>query len=124
MTELFETYCDNEDVEMRLNIGENSDGELDLIRNVRQRAYRWIRYRYGQMEKEAPAVGSLDTIEETLKDVEADRAAYYYLRDKMEWASEPSSMLGKMKRWKTESDEMLEGIFRAKYGDELYGFPE
>lgn len=124
MTELVETYCDNEDVEMRLNIGENSDESLDLIRDVRQRAYRWIRFRYGQVGKEAPAVDSLDTIEETLKDIEADRASYYYLRDKMEWASEPSSMLGKMKRWKTESDEMLEGIFRAKYGDELYGFPE
>ncbi|MFO7991507.1 MAG: hypothetical protein R6U61_04330 [Thermoplasmata archaeon] len=124
MTELVETYCTNEDVEMRLNLGENSDECLDLIRDVRQRAYRWIRYRYGQVGRKAPAVGSLDVVEETLKDVEADRASYYYLRDKMEWASEPSSILVKMKRWKTESDEMLEGIFRAKYGDELYVFPE
>ena len=124
MTELVETYCTNEDVEMRLNIGDNYDDSLDLVRNVRQRAYRWIKYRYGQVGKEAPAFDELDSVEEALKDIEADRAAYFYLRDKMEWATEPASILSKIKRWETESNEMLKGIFRTKFGDELYGFPE
>jgi len=59
-----------------------------------------------------------------LKDIEADRAAYLFLRDLMEWASEPSSKLMKVQRWKEESEEILDELFRRKWGDELYAFAD
>jgi len=40
----------------------------------------------------------------------------------MEWASEPSSKLMKVQRWKEESEEMLEQLFQQKWGNELYPF--
>jgi len=119
------TYCENEDVENRLALGDHYTGEFKQIRDVRERAHRWIKHRFASMDKEAPdPEEELDDGFKVLKDIEADRAAYLYLRDLMEWASEPSSKLMKVQRWKEESEEMLDELLRRKWGDELYAFAD
>jgi len=119
------TYSSNEDVENRLALGDHYTGEVEQIRDVRERAHRWIKHRFASMNKGAPdPEEELEDGFKVLKDIEADRAAYLYLRDLMEWASEPSSKLLKVQRWKKESEEMLEQLFRQKWGDELYAFSD
>jgi len=122
-----ETYCEDEDVESRLALGDHYGGEVEQIRDVRERAYRWIRHKFAEQGKadELPDASQELAIEfEILRDVEATRAAYLYKRDMMEWASEPSSELQKMKNWKEDSEEMLKQLFRRKWGDEMYAFAD
>jgi len=81
---------------------------------------RWIKFEYSSWDKTAPEPGELDDMEEMLVDIEADRASYLYLRDRMEWASEPSSKMLKKNRWKEDSENMLNRLLRTKYGDEQF----
>lgn len=125
MSEVPVTYSCDRDVNMRLDLGSHFKSNLDFIINNRERAHRWIRHEYTRHGKVAPGVeDELDDTDVILKDIEADRAAYYYLRDKMEWASEPSSKMLQLNRWKDESEEMLNSLFRTKWGDELYAFKD
>jgi len=120
-----ETYCDNEDVENRLALGDHYTGEVEQIRDVRERAHRWIKHRFAEQGKTKELPNPEEGLEDEfiiLQDIEATRAAYLYKRDLMEWASEPSSQLQKVENWKNDSEEMLEELFRRKWGDELYAF--
>jgi len=120
-----ETYCKDEDIENRLALGDHYGGEVDLIRDVRERAYRWIRHKFAEQGKENELPDPTEELPidfEVLKDVEATRAAYLYKRDQMEWASEPSSQLQKMQNWKDDAEELLNQLFRRKWGDESYVF--
>ena len=120
-----ETYCGNEDVEHRLALGDHYTAQVEQIRDVRERAYRWIRHKFaeqGKGEKLPDPSEELPVDFEILKDIEATRAAYLYKRDQMEWASEPSSQLQKMENWKDDSEEMLKQLIKRKWGDEFYAF--
>jgi len=122
-----ETYCKDEDIENRLALGEHYGGEVDLIRDVRERAYRWIRHKFAEQGKtdELPDSAEELTVDfEILRDIEATRAAYLYKRDLMEWASEPSSELQKMQNWKDDAEELLKQLFRGKWGDEMFAFAD
>jgi len=120
-----ETYCEDEDVESRLALGDHYGGEVEQIRDVRERAYRWIRHKFAEQGKndELPDPSEELPIDfEILRDIEATRAAYLYKRDMMEWASEPSSELQKMDNWKDDSERMLKQLIKRKWGDEFYAF--
>jgi len=102
----------------------NFQGKLPSVRNLLFTVFksRWGHLRVVKMDPASIFEAQLKDGFKVLKDIEADRAAYFYLRDLMEWASEPSSKLMKVQRWKEESEEMLEELFRSKWGDELYAF--
>jgi len=119
------TYCDNEDVENRLALGDHYTGEVEQIRDVRERAYRWIRHKFAEQGKESELPDPTEELPidfEILRDIEATWAAYLYKRDMMEWASEPSSQLRKMENWKDDAEELLNQLFRRKWGHESYVF--
>jgi len=125
MTETEDTYCTNQDVEHRLALGEHYGGELEVIRDVRKRAHRWIKHRFAMEGKEDEVPDPAEELPadfDILRDVEATRAAYLYKRDVMEWASEQGTKRGKVERWKKDSESMLKQLFRSKWGDELYAF--
>jgi len=119
-----DTYCEDEDVERRLALGDHYATEVEQIRHVRERAHRWIRHKFAEQGKtdEMPDTSQeLPVGFEILRDIEANRAAYLYKRDLMEWTSDSDSA-DKVERWKKDSKEMLEQLFRRKWGDELYAF--
>lgn len=125
MSETVITYCSNSDVESRLHLGDYYQDNIDVIRAVRKRAHRWILQEYRRWKVDPPEVGTIEgTIDNVLMDIEADRAAYYYIRDKMEWASEPASVMLTMNNWRDDSRTELQLHIRSQHGDKLFRFKE
>jgi len=119
-----ETYCEDEDIENRLALGDHYGGEVEQIRDVRERAYRWIRHKFAEQGKadELPNPSQELPVDfEILRDIEATRAAYFYKRDLMEWTSDSDSG-EKVERWKDDSERMLKQLVKRKWGDEFYAF--
>ncbi len=122
-----DTYSEDEDIEMRLALGDHYGGQVEQIRHVRERAHRWIRHKFaeqGKMDEMPNPSEELPPDFDILQDIEATRAAYFYKRDLMEWTSKQGRTQKKVDRWKKDSKEMLEQLFRRKWGDELYAFSD
>lgn len=120
------TYCSNEDIEARIQLGNHYAGEVQTVRALRGRAYRWIRQKFREQGKENELPDPAQELPpdfEILKDIEAARAAYYYKSDLMEWNANPNAkVVEKVKTWEERSEEMLKQLIRTKWGDEFYSF--
>ncbi len=120
-----DSYCEDEDVEHRLVLGDHYNVQVEQIKDVRERAHRWIKHRMaaqGKADELPDASNELPADFEILQDIEATRAAYLYKRDMLEWASDPGPKADKMERWEEDSERMLKQLYRRKWGDELYAF--
>ena len=113
-----DTFSDNDDVQERLDIHPDQyDYKEDSITSVRERAYRWIVSEFAKYGEEPPS--EADGVFIILKDIEADRAAYYYWRDYQEWTTGDDEGTRRY-NWKSDSKKMLEQLLRSKYGGITY----
>ncbi len=123
---MVDTYCENEDVETRIQLGDHYAGDVETIKYLRERAHRWIRQEFraqGKVDELPDASQELPPDFEILKDIEATRAAYFYKSDLMEWNADPNSrQVEKLKGWEERSEEMLKRLIKTKWGDEFYSF--